>query len=117
MNGVAPAKSARRVAAAGGAVANTQQNPEEKLKKAAAQLEGVFVEQLLKAMRETVPQGEGAFSGGSGEEMFTGLLDQHLATETPGEWSDGLASALYRQLRARLPEGSTSTSVPAPTSE
>lgn len=90
---------------------------DEKLRKAAAQLEGVFVEQLLKAMRETVPQGEGAFSGGSGEEMFTGLLDQHLATETPGEWSDGLASALYRQLRARLPEGSTPTSVPAPTSE
>ena len=73
------------------------------LRKVARQLEGVFTEQLFKAMRETVPKGEGAFSGGSGEEMFTGLLDQHLAADTPTQWQHGLGEALYRQLRGRLP--------------
>jgi hypothetical protein len=34
-------------------------------------------------MRATVPQGEGAVDGGSGEEMFTGLLDEHLAGAGP----------------------------------
>lgn len=87
-------------------------SPDAKLKHAARQLEGVFVEQLLKAMRETVPQGEGALSGGSGEDMFTGLLDQHLAADTPGEWANGLASSLYRQLRPRLHGGAPD---PAPT--
>ena len=70
----------------------------ERLRATARQLEGVFVEQMFKAMRETVPEG-GALSGGSGEEMFTGMLDQSLAEEVPGRWSNGLAEALYRQLQ------------------
>jgi len=74
-----------------------------KLRKAAQQLEGVFVQQLYKAMRETVPQQEGIVSGGAGEDMFTGLLDQHLAAETPKHWQTGLSDALYRQLSRGLP--------------
>ena len=85
---------------------------EARLKKTAQQLEGLFVEQLYKAMRDTVPQGEGAVDGGSGEEMFTGLMDQHLAADTPTQWAHGLAAAAYRQLRHALP----SASDPSPTS-
>lgn len=70
----------------------------QRLRATARQLEGVFVEQMFKAMRETVPEG-GAMSGGSGEEMFTGMLDQSLAEEVPTRWSNGLAEALYRQLQ------------------
>lgn len=73
------------------------------LRKTAQELEGLFVQQLFKAMRETVPQQEGIVSGGAGEDMFTGLLDQHLAAETPNQWEGGLAEAVYRQLRGRLP--------------
>ena len=74
-----------------------------KLRKAAEQLEGVFVQQLYKVMRDTVPQQEGIVSGGAGEEIFTGLLDQHLAAETPKHWNSGLAEAVYRQMRRGLP--------------
>ena len=70
----------------------------ERLRATARQLEGVFVEQMFKAMRETVPE-DGAISGGSGEAMFTGMLDQSLAEEVPTRWSNGLAEALYRQLQ------------------
>ena len=72
------------------------------LEKVANQLQSVFAEQLYKAMRETVPQGEGAFDGGSGEEMFTGLMDQHLAADTPTQWGRGLTDAIVRQLRGSL---------------
>lgn len=85
-----------------------------RLRRASRQLTGVFAQQLFKAMRDTVPQGEGAFSGGSGEEMFTGMLDEHLAGVDPATnpaspaagdagiaFTRGLADAVFRRLRAR----------------
>lgn len=86
------------------------------LMKSASQLEGMFVQQLYKAMRETVPQQEGVVSGGAGEDIFTGLLDQHLAAETPKQWEHGIAQALYRQLRHGIPADATQTSVTTPDS-
>jgi peptidoglycan hydrolase FlgJ len=74
----------------------------DKLKDVAQQLESVFVEQLFKAMRATVPQQDGIVTASAGEEIFTGLMDQHLAAETPTQWSSGIADALYRQLKPRL---------------
>lgn len=69
-----------------------------KLHKVSAQLEGVFVEQMYKSMRSTVPTG-GLFDGGSGEEMFTGLMDERLAADTPQQWKHGLSESIYRQLK------------------
>lgn len=72
-----------------------------RLRETAKQLEAIFVEQLFKAMRETVPEG-GMVDGGSGEEIFSGLLDSHLAAQVPAQWNDGLSDALVRQLRGRM---------------
>lgn len=83
-----------------------------RLHETAKALEGLFVEHLFKAMRETVPEG-GLMDGGSGEEIFSGLLDSHLAGQVPGQWNDGLADALYRQLRGRVADDS-GAAVPAP---
>lgn len=91
-----------------------------KLRKAAQDLEGVFVQQLFKTMRETVPQQDGIVSGGAGEDMFTGLLDQHVAAETPKHWSSGLADAVYRQMRRGLSaqeSAAASAAVAAPNSD
>jgi peptidoglycan hydrolase FlgJ len=84
----------------------------QKLHKVAKQLEGVFVQELYKAMRETVPS-DGFASGGSGEEMFTGLMDEHLAAETPSQWQHGIGEAVYRQLLHRLPVPADSEGAPA----
>lgn len=83
---------------AAGAVALSQ---EERLRGVVKQLEGVFVEQLYKAMRETVPE-DGATNGGTGEAMFASMFDQHLATETPKQWQRGIGDALVEQLRPAL---------------
>ena len=91
--------------AAGGPAAG--ESNEAKLRKAAQQMEGAFVLELYKAMRTTVPQGEGIVDGGSGEETFTSLMDQHLATETPPGWSHGLGDAIYRHLARGLGESAT----------
>ena len=92
---------------------------EAKLRGAARQLTGVFAQQLFKAMRETVPQGEGAVSGGSGEEMFTGMLDEHLSgadahSPAGAAFTRGLAEAVYRRLRAHAGAADAPTAPMAP---
>jgi flagellar protein FlgJ len=77
---------------------------EARLRKAAAQMEGVFLGQLLKALRETVPEG-GVIDGGSAESVFTEMMDAHLAEVTAARQSLGLGDALFRQLRTLLPGG------------
>ena len=80
-----------------------------RLRKVAQQLEGAFVEQLFKAMRETVPEG-GLTGGGSGEEIFSSLMDQHLAAQVPASWEHGLGAALIRQLRGAVSTETSPTS-------
>jgi peptidoglycan hydrolase FlgJ len=94
-----------------GTTSSGSNNRDDDLKKVSKQLEGVFVQQLFKAMRDTVPQGEGFVSGGAGEDIFTSLMDEHLAAETPTQWEGGLGEALYRQLRSQFAP-STATALP-----
>ncbi len=84
---------------------------DKKLRKAAQQMEGAFVEQMYKSMRETVPS-DGMFGGGSGEEMFTGLLDQHVASDTPMKWKHGLSESIYRQMRSAVEQQSGAVAAP-----
>lgn len=72
---------------------------EERLRRSVHELEGIFAAQMLRAMRETVPE-DGFVTRGAGEEMFTAMLDEHLAEEVPAQWHHGIGEALYRQLRA-----------------
>ena len=75
---------------------------EQRLRGVTKQLEGVFVQQLFKAMRETVPK-DGFTDGGAGEDVFTGMMDEKMATHVPEHWDRGIGESLYRQLRAALP--------------
>lgn len=89
-----------------GALTNSELGPEDqRLRELCAQLEGVFLGELMKVLRETVPEG-GLASGGIGEEIFSSLLDQHLSELAAGRLDEGLGAALYRQLRG--PGGSIS---------
>lgn len=72
----------------------------EGLRKATRDFEAVFIQQLVKVMRETVPD-SGLVDGGQSEDIFSGLLDEHLSTLTAGEHPSGLADALYRQFVER----------------
>ena len=81
-----------------------------RLRRACAELEGVFLNELFKQMRETVPEG-GVVSGGTAEEIFTSLLDQHIAVSVAERWDRGIGAALYRSFRPDAP-----TRVPQPES-
>jgi flagellar protein FlgJ len=72
-----------------------------RMKQTTQKLEGVFVEQLFKSMRDTVPH-DGVADGGQGEEIFSGMMDQKLADEVPQQWHRGIADALFRELRGHV---------------
>ncbi|MDB4917747.1 MAG: Flagellar protein FlgJ [Gemmatimonadetes bacterium] len=101
--GVQPASSTRH--ALGRAKRpDANADPRDQLKETAQSLQSVFVEQLFKAMRDTIPQ-DGLTSGGQGEDMFRTMLDQHAAELAPAQWqhAGSLSDAVVRQLSRALP--------------
>lgn len=68
-----------------------------KLEQACRDFESLFVHQMMKQMRRTVPQGA-LFSGGSAEKMVASMLDGEIAKNVSEQRGIGLAPALIRQL-------------------
>jgi peptidoglycan hydrolase FlgJ len=92
-------------------------SPEEmRLGRAASELEAVFVHERFEAMRETVQEG-GVIDGGAGEDVFSGLMDQHLSSQALSGSERGIGAAIYRQLRDRLPAGAPVESLPTSVGE
>jgi flagellar protein FlgJ len=73
-----------------------KQSPDKALKGAAQQFEQVFLNMMLKSMREATPQ-EGMFDNEQ-TKMFTGMLDQQLAQSMSSGQGVGLAAVMVRQL-------------------
>jgi peptidoglycan hydrolase FlgJ len=87
------------------------QDADTRLRKSALQLEGLFVQRLFAAMRETVPD-DGLVTQSNAQSTFTEMLDEKLAEQVPTQWSGShsLAEALYQQLRQRLSPPATESS-------
>ncbi len=77
-------------------------NTRAELRHLAHQLEGVFLQQLFKAMRESVPQG-GAISPEPGNDIYNGLFDEAMANQAADRMQRGIGEALYRQISRHLP--------------
>jgi len=77
-------------------------DPKAALKGAAQQFEALFLQMVLKSMRDAVPK-SGLLDSDS-EQMYTGLLDQQLATQI-SKSGTGLADIITRQLAHYLPDG------------
>jgi peptidoglycan hydrolase FlgJ len=97
------------VSGAGGAPVDPR---ETKLRKAAMDMQGMFVQQLYKAMRASVSTDGGLVEKSQGEDIFAGLMDERLAADTGTRWHRGLGDAIYRALRQKA---GLDTAVPAPT--
>jgi flagellar protein FlgJ len=78
------------------------QSPDLALKAAAQQFEAVFMNMMLKSMREAIPQ-DGAFDSEQ-TRMFTGMLDQQLAQSMAAR-GVGLADLMVKQLGGSLGHG------------
>lgn len=74
----------------------TNENKAE-LKAAVADFEALFIQQMLKSMRDTIDKGD-LFHGGSGEEVYTSLLDTELSKSMAQAGGIGLSEMLLREL-------------------
>lgn len=72
-----------------------KQSPDQALKAAAQQFESVFLNMMLKSMREATPQ-DGMFDSEQ-TKMFTGMLDQQFA-QSMSSRGVGLADMMVKQL-------------------
>ncbi|HEX5363884.1 MAG TPA: flagellar assembly peptidoglycan hydrolase FlgJ [Gallionella sp.] len=80
--------------------AQARQSPDQALKAAAQQFESVFLNMMLKSMREATPQ-DGMMESDQ-TRMFTGMLDQQLAQNMSSR-GVGLADIMVQQLSRSLP--------------
>ena len=76
--------------------AQVKGNDPEALRAAAKQFEGLFLQMVLKSMRDAVPR-EGLFDNDQSR-MYESLLDQQLALVMSNKGSTGLAALIERQL-------------------
>jgi peptidoglycan hydrolase FlgJ len=90
---------------------------ETAMRKAAGDLQGLFVQQLYKSMRESVPTDGGLVEQSQGEEIFAGLMDERLAADTGTRWDRGLGDAIYRALRQKAGLTTPTTVAPVTTSD
>jgi len=86
-----------------------KQAPDKALKVAAQQFEMVFLNMMLKTMREATPQ-DGMMDSEQ-TKMFTGMLDQQLAQEMSSR-GVGLADVMVRQLSNTMPSAAPATPMP-----
>jgi peptidoglycan hydrolase FlgJ len=74
-------------------------DPQGAVKKAAQQFEALFMQMVLKSMREASPK-SGLFDSPS-QDMYTGMLDQQLASKV-AQSGTGLAEVIARQLTRHM---------------
>ncbi|WP_092007823.1 flagellar assembly peptidoglycan hydrolase FlgJ [Polaromonas sp. OV174] len=85
-------------------------SPEEGMKQASKQFEVMFMQMMLKSMREATPS-DGMF-GGQQEKMYTSMLDQQLSQNLSGRGL-GLAEAMLTQLKRTMGSEADKQSSPA----
>lgn len=74
---------------------------DEQLKKAANEFTSILIKQMLKSMRETIPEKK-LLDAGFAEDVFTDMLDGEISKLGSGSSGfNNLSKLLYEQLKAR----------------
>ncbi len=85
-----------------GTKAATIDGEKARLKKAAKDFEAFFMYQMLKTMRETVPENplvkDSPFSSGHGKDTFTQIFDMEISKKMVGSGKESISEVLYRSL-------------------
>lgn len=89
----------------------SREDPQAALKEAAKQMEGMFVQMMLKSMREASFK-DGLFNTQQ-TEMFTSMYDQQIAQDIAGKGNLGLADMMLKQMGVEPEKGQSVTATAA----
>ncbi len=78
------------------------QQQDKQLREAAEMYEGYFLDQMVRAMRSTVPKEDGILKKNFAEQIFTGQLDQKYVENWTKKGGVGLADMIYNQISERV---------------
>jgi soluble lytic murein transglycosylase-like protein len=81
-----------------GAINRASKSSDAQKWKAAQDFEAMFIHQMLKSMRNTVPKDEDMSAG---RRIFTEMLDEQIANTASRTGSFGLANIIYRELAGK----------------
>lgn len=70
---------------------------QQELKKAAEDFESLFLQQMLSAMRKTIPESD-LFGDRKAEEMFETMLDEEMSKNMAKAGGIGLSDMIYEQM-------------------
>jgi Rod binding domain-containing protein len=93
-----------------GARSETDGSAKEKLKKASTEFEALFIQEILKFMRQTIPAA-GLTEPGPGKEIYQSLLDQELSKNLAKKGGLRIGEMVYRQM-SRKEEKRTASAGP-----
>jgi flagellar protein FlgJ len=86
-------------------------DPRQAVKKVATQFEALFMQMVLKSMRDATPHA--GLLDSQEQDMYRGMLDQQVAQQIAGKGT-GLAELIARQLARNLPADAPPASGPMP---
>lgn len=69
-----------------------------RLRESTREFEAIYVNEMFKAMRKTVPD-DGIFQTSKTEEMFRDMMDMELARNTAAGEGMGIGQAMYDQMK------------------
>ena len=87
----------------GGGSRRTAAASDDRLKKACADFEGIFLNLMVQTMRKSIPDG-GVFGKTHQSDMYDTLFLQEISTQLARERGLGIGDALYRQVRRQMIE-------------
>lgn len=95
----------------------------DKVENLAREFESIFMNQMLKAMRQTIPKNE-LINGGHAEDIYSSLLDEEFSRRMAYNQQGGISQSLAKQLNIVIdkqsgsadPQGSAGQSVKNPSS-
>lgn len=74
----------------------------EKLREVSDQLEAVFINMMMKTMRQSIPETDGIFKKSEAEKMFQSMLDEEYANNLASAGGIGLSDMIFDQMEKYL---------------
>lgn len=73
----------------------------ESLRKSCREFEAIYIQEMYKAMRKTVPD-SGLFEKDMASELYKEMLDMEIAKTTAAGKGIGIGEAMYQQMKDKL---------------